>query len=133
MTTETEKYYPGTGRRKNAIAQIRVSPGTGNVIINGKPLDQYFPRIDHRHIILEPIATANQSGKIDVMIKVIGGGNSGQAGAIRHGVARALVKMDETLRTPMRSIGALTRDARIKERKKYGLKRARTAPQYTKR
>ncbi len=133
MTTDTQNYNKGTGRRKNAIAQVRVVPGTGNITINGRTLDNYFYRLDHRNSILEPITTANQTGKIDVTVKVAGGGVTGQAGAIRHGVARALVEMDETLRTPLRAIGGLTRDARIKERKKYGLKRARKAPQYTKR
>jgi small subunit ribosomal protein S9 len=115
------------------VAQVRLIPGTGTTMINGKPLESFFPRLIHRKAVLEPLETIDRVGKVDVTVKVAGGGCSGQAGAIRHGLARALVRMDESLRTSLRSVGSLTRDSRIKERKKYGLKRARKAPQYTKR
>jgi len=131
LTTET--YNKGTGRRKCAIAQVRIVPGTGAFVINGKPLETYFPRGEHRRVIVEPLTIAEKAGKMNVTVKVIGGGPSGQAGAVRHGIARALLEMDESLRTKLRSIGSLTRDPRVKERKKYGLKRARKAPQFTKR
>ncbi|MEW6033746.1 MAG: 30S ribosomal protein S9 [Chloroflexota bacterium] len=131
MTTET--YYRGTGRRKCAVAQVRLLPGSGTITVNGKPLESFFPRLEHRKAIVEPLKAADRLDKVDVTVKVVGGGCTGQAGAIRHGIARALVGMDESLRTPLRGVGALTRDARAKERKKYGLKRARKAPQYTKR
>lgn len=131
MTAET--YYWGTGRRKCAVAQVRVVPGTGTIMVNGKSLESFFPRLEHRKAIVDPLAVANRLDKVDVTVKVKGGGCSGQAGAIRHGIARALVRMDESLRSTLRGAGTLTRDARVKERKKYGLKRARKAPQYTKR
>lgn len=129
----TERYNKGTGRRKCAIAQVRLVPGSGAFTVNGKPLETFFPRMEHRRIIAEPLNIAEQAGKLDVTAKIVGGGVSGQAGALRHGIARALLEMDESLRTKLRSIGSLTRDPRIKERKKYGLKRARKAPQFTKR
>ncbi|MBI2859538.1 MAG: 30S ribosomal protein S9 [Chloroflexi bacterium] len=129
----TETYNKGTGRRKCAIAQVRILPGNGNIIVNGKALDVFFPRMEHRRVIVEPLTIVERLGKVDVTAKIIGGGVTGQAGAMRHGIARALVEMDESFRTPLRSIGSLTRDPRIKERKKYGLKRARKAPQFTKR
>ena len=128
-----EGYYWGTGRRKCAVAQVRLTPGTGTTIVNGKPLESLFPRLEHRKAILEPLEVAGRVGRVAVTVKVEGGGCSGQSSAIRHGIARALVRMDESLRASLRGIGALTRDSRIKERKKYGLKRARKAPQYTKR
>ncbi|MDO8472286.1 MAG: 30S ribosomal protein S9 [Dehalococcoidia bacterium] len=131
MTTET--YNKGTGRRKCAIAQVRIAPGTGLIVINGKPLEVFFPRMEHRRVIIEPLKIVEKTDKLDVTAKIVGGGVSGQAGALRHGIARALVEMDETLRTTLRSIGSLTRDPRAKERKKYGLVRARKAKQFTKR
>ena len=128
-----QAYFYGTGRRKTAIARVRLVPGNGAIIINGKPMEGLFTRPEHRKTILEPLQAADALDKYNAMIKVVGGGVSGQAGAIRHGIARALVKAQEGLRTQLRSLGSLTRDPRVKERKKYGLKRARKAPQYTKR
>jgi len=128
-----ESYVWGTGKRKCAIAQVRLFPGKGEVIVNDKPYQEAFPRIEHRHMIEHPLLATDTMGKFRVMVKVNGGGLSGQAGAIRHGIARALAKENELFRPVLRKEGLLTRDARIKERKKYGLKRARKAPQYTKR
>lgn len=132
MTTE-KTYNKGTGRRKCAIAQVRLAPGSGTVVVNGKPLEVFFPRMEHRRVVVEPLTVVEKIGKLDITAKIVGGGVSGQAGALRHGIARALVEMDESLRTKLRGIGSLTRDPRVKERKKYGLKRARKAPQFTKR
>lgn len=131
MTTDT--YNKGTGRRKCAIAQVRITPGTGAIVVNGKALEVFFPRMEHRRVIVEPLKIVEKTDKLDVTAKIIGGGVSGQAGALRHGIARALVEMDESMRTTLRSIGSLTRDPRTKERKKYGLVRARKAKQFTKR
>jgi small subunit ribosomal protein S9 len=128
-----ESYVWGTGKRKCAIAQVRIFPGKGEIIINDKPYQEAFPRVEHRHMIEHPLLATENMGKFRVMVKVNGGGLSGQAGAIRHGIARALVKENELFKTVLRKEGLLTRDARVKERKKYGLKRARKAPQYTKR
>lgn len=131
MSTAT--YNRGTGRRKCAIAQVRVSSGSGNIVINGKPYQELFTLIDHRRMIEMPFTVTDTVGKYNVEIKVTGGGMTGQAGAIKHGIARALVSLNESFKSPLRQHGLLTRDPRIKERKKYGLKRARKAPQYTKR
>ena len=128
-----ESYVWGTGKRKHAIAQVRIFPGKGEIIINDKPYQEAFPRDEHRHMIEHPLLATENMGKFRVMVKVNGGGLSGQAGAIRHGIARALVKENELFKPVLRKEGLLTRDSRIKERKKYGLKRARKAPQYTKR
>jgi len=128
-----KSYVWGTGKRKCAIAQIRLFPGKGEVIVNDKPYQEAFPRVEHRHMIEHPLLATDTMGKFRVMVKVNGGGLSGQAGAIRHGIARALAKENELFKPMLRKEGLLTRDARIKERKKYGLKRARKAPQYTKR
>ena len=128
-----EIYIWATGKRKCAIAQVRLFPGDGEIIINGKLYKELFPRLEHRHVIESPFVVTNTLGQFHVTIKVTGGGISGQAGAIQHGIARALVKANELLKPTLRKEGLLTRDARIKERKKYGLKRARKAPQYTKR
>ncbi|GAH34887.1 unnamed protein product [marine sediment metagenome] len=128
-----ESYVWGTGKRKCAIAQVRLFPGKGEVIVNDKPYQEAFPRVEHRHMIEHPLLATDTMGKFRVTVKVNGGGRSGQAGAIRHGIARALAKENELFRPMLRKEGLLTRDARIKERKKYGLKRARKAPQYTKR
>ena len=128
-----ESYVWGTGKRKCAIAQVRIFPGKGEIIINDKPYQEAFPRVEHRHMIEHPLLATENMGKFRVMVKVNGGGLSGQAGAIRHGIARALVKENELFKPVLRKEGLLTRDARVKERKKYGLKRARKAPQYTKR
>ncbi len=123
----------GTGRRKTAVARVRLTPGSGTVVINNKPLEEYFPLESHRRIISRPLEVTNTAGKFNVSVKVAGGGKMGQAGGVSHGIARALVQLDENLKKPLRSNGLLTRDPRVKERKKYGLKRARKAPQYTKR
>jgi len=128
-----ESYFWGTGKRKCAIARVRLFPGEGEIVINDKPYQEIFPRVEHRHMIEHPFLATDTMGKFRVMIKVNGGGLSGQAGAIRHGIARALAKENELFKPMLRKEGLLTRDARIKERKKYGLKRARKAPQYTKR
>lgn len=130
---EKQNYYYGTGRRKTAVAQVRLYPGNGVIIINGKPYEELFPRLEHRRTILQPLLVSGNLGKYDATINVMGGGVTGQGGAISHGIARALVKVDESLKTVLRQHGLLTRDARVKERKKVGLKRARKAPQYTKR
>jgi small subunit ribosomal protein S9 len=128
-----QKYYYGTGKRKTAIARVRLLPGGGSVVINEKPLQEAFPDEPLREVIFQPFKVTKTLDKFSVVAKVEGGGIAGQAAAIRHGIARALVVSDEGLRSVLRQYGLLTRDARIKERKKYGLKRARKAPQYTKR
>jgi small subunit ribosomal protein S9 len=128
-----QQYFYGTGRRKSAVARVRLYPGTGVVIINGKPMEELFVRPLHRLTILKPLTVTEAQERFNAQIKVAGGGVSGWAGAIAHGIARALVVSDESLRAVLRRNGLLTRDPRVKERKKYGLKRARKAPQYTKR
>jgi small subunit ribosomal protein S9 len=130
---EKKKYFNGTGRRKTAVARVRLLPGEGAVIINGKPLEELFPHPDQRRTILQPLLVTDNLGKYSAMIKVAGGGVSGQTGAISHGIARALVSANEGFKTSLRQYGLLTRDPRVKERMKPGLKRARKAPQYTKR
>ena len=130
---EKQIYFPGTGRRKTAVAQVRLLPGNGAIIINGMPCEERFPHLEHQQTIMEPLLVTESVGKYNVTVKVAGGGISGQSGAISHGIARALVKTDESLKPVLRQNGLLTRDARAKERKKPGLKRARKAPQYTKR
>jgi len=129
----TESYVWGTGKRKCAIAQVRLFLGEGEIIINGRPYQEVFPRLEHLHMVEHPFHATDTLGRFHATIKVKGGGVSGQAGAIRHGIARALAKENESFKPMLRKEGLLTRDARIKERKKYGLKRARKAPQYTKR
>jgi len=128
-----QDYYPGTGRRKTAIAQVKLSKGNGAIIINDTPYEELFPRLEHRRTIMQPLSITESVDKYNVVVKVNGGGVSGQTGAISHGIARALVKANEKLRPVLRQNGLLTRDSRAKERKKPGLKRARKAPQYTKR
>ena len=128
-----QQYYAGTGRRKTAVARVRLYPGTGAIVINGKPMEEIFNRPGHLALVMRPFQVSAQADKFNAQVKVEGGGISAWAGAIAHGIARALLKMDEGLRKPLRDHGLLTRDARVKERKKYGLKRARKAPQYTKR
>lgn len=127
------EYTPGTGKRKTTIAQVRIFQEPGSITVNGKPFEQVFPRILYQQQILRPFEVTGTTGQLRVTVKVKGGGLSGQAGAIRHGIARGLLKLNEAFKKPLRQAGLLTRDARIKERKKYGLKRARKAPQYTKR
>jgi small subunit ribosomal protein S9 len=133
MVTTERSYFFGTGRRKEAVARVRLHPGATEIIVNGKPISVYFPRIVSQMVATEPLRTAGVEGHFGVTVKVLGGGCSGQAGAVSLGVARALLQSNPELRSPLRQAGLLTRDARVKERKKYGLKRARKAPQYTKR
>jgi small subunit ribosomal protein S9 len=122
-----------TGRRKAAIARVRIRPGTGVVTVNGRPIDEYFPSATHRMIITEPLRLVERAETYDVDTTMGGGGVSGQAGALRLGIARALAELDPDVRIPLKRAGFLTRDAREKESKKYGLKKARKAPQYSKR
>ena len=128
-----QTYFYGTGRRKTAVAQVRLLPGNGALIINGVPYEELFSSHEHRRTILQPLLVTESLDKYNAMVKVNGGGVSGQSGAISHGIARALVRADENLKPILRQNGLLTRDPRVKERKKPGLKRARKAPQYTKR
>ena len=130
---EKQAYFRGTGRRKTAVAQVRLMPGEGNIIVDGAPYEQRFPRLEHRRAIMQPFLVSDSVGKYNAMVKVTGGGVTGQSGAISHGIARALVRANEKLKPALRQGGLLTRDARVKERKKPGLRRARKAPQYTKR
>ena len=122
-----------TGRRKSAVARVRLSTGTGKIVINGRPFENYFPMESLRVVVSQPFTVTGSAGKFDAQITVTGGGPAGQAGAVRHGIARALLTVDVSMRPVLKSEGFLTRDPRMKERKKYGLKRARKAPQYTKR
>ncbi len=126
-------YYYGLGRRKTSVAKVRLYPGTGAIVINGRPVEEVFSRPIHRQQVEQPLRATENLGRFNVQAVVRGGGITGWAGAIAHGVARALVVAEERYRQPLRRDGLLTRDAREKERKKYGLKRARKAPQYTKR
>ena len=126
-------YDYGTGRRKTAAARVFVTSGSGRILVNSVPLDEFFGRETARMIVRQPLELAELTDKLDLRISVKGGGDSGQAGAIRHGVARALVDYDESLRSPMRQAGFLTRDARAVERKKVGLRKSRKRPQYSKR
>jgi small subunit ribosomal protein S9 len=122
-----------TGRRKAAVARVRIRPGSGVVTVNRRPLDEYFPSATHRMIITEPLRLVEKAESYDVDTTLDGGGISGQAGALRLGIARALAELDPEVRVPLKRAGFLTRDAREKESKKYGLKKARKAPQYSKR
>lgn len=131
MTTST--YERGTGRRKCAIAQVKLLKGSGEIVVNGKPYNEIFSVVNYRKTIEKPLIVTDTMGKYNIQVKVNGGGIRGQADAICLGIARALVKNNENFRIILRKEGLLTRDARVKERKKYGLKRARKAPQYTKR
>ena len=130
--TQLETYY-GTGRRKSAVARVRIRPGKGNIIINGKDIEVYFKRATLRMIINQPFEITSTVGKFDVFANIRGGGNSGQAGALRHGLARALVDYDINLRPSLKKAGLLTRDPREVERKKYGQKGARARFQFSKR
>ncbi len=123
----------GTGRRKTSTARVYLNPGSGNITVNGRPLDQFFGRQTARMVVRQPLVVTEMADKIDVNVTVTGGGNTGQAGAIRHGIARALVEHDEGMRSALRRAGYLTRDARAVERKKVGLHKARKRPQYSKR
>ncbi len=128
----TEKYY-GTGRRKTSIARVYIVPGTGKITINKRDIDAYFGLETLKVVVRQPLVATENVDKLDVLVTVHGGGFTGQAGAIRHGLARALTKMDQDYRPVVKKLGYLTRDPRMKERKKYGLKAARRAPQFSKR
>ena len=130
---ESKPYYYGTGRRKHSVARVRVYPGSGSITINGRDIDDYFGLDTLKLIVNQPFAVTGTQGKFDVVCTAAGGGISGQAGAIRHGIARALLQADETYRPALKKAGFLTRDPRMKERKKYGLKAARRASQFSKR
>ncbi|GIO15327.1 30S ribosomal protein S9 [Cohnella xylanilytica] len=125
--------YIGTGRRKHSVARVRLVPGEGQITINKRGIDEYFGLDTLKLIVKQPLVLTETSGKYDVIVLANGGGMSGQAGAIRHGISRALLKADPELRTTLKRAGFLTRDPRMKERKKYGLKAARRAPQFSKR
>ncbi len=133
MYTSAKPYFYGTGRRKKSVARVRIYPGTGMITINGKDVEEYFGLETLKLIINQPFGVTGTTGKFDIVANVNGGGISGQAGAIRHGVARALLAADEANRPALKQAGFLTRDPRMKERKKYGLKGARRAPQFSKR
>ncbi|MCZ6890798.1 MAG: 30S ribosomal protein S9 [Gammaproteobacteria bacterium] len=128
-----EAYNYGTGRRKTSAARVFLKTGSGEIIVNGKLLDEYFGRETARMIVRQPLEVVGATDRFDIKVTVKGGGGSGQAGAIRHGISRALVEYDEALRVPLRKAGFLTRDAREVERKKVGLRKARKKPQYSKR
>ncbi len=125
--------YYGTGRRKKSVARVRLVPGTGDIIVNERTLDEYFGLDTLKVIVRQPLVLTKTDGQFNSLVTVHGGGFTGQAGAIRHGIARALLQADDEFRTPMKKAGYLTRDPRMKERKKYGLKKARRAPQFSKR
>ncbi|HOM42334.1 MAG TPA: 30S ribosomal protein S9 [Bacillota bacterium] len=125
--------YFGTGRRKQSVARVRLVPGEGKIIINDREIDDYFGLETLKLIVRQPLILTNALSKFNVLVNVVGGGFTGQAGAIRHGISRALLEADETLRPMLKKAGFLTRDPRMKERKKYGLKKARRAPQFSKR
>ena len=131
--TSAKPYFYGTGRRKKSVARVRLVPGTGVITINGRDIDDYFGLETLKLIVNQPFGVTGTNGKFDIIAKVVGGGISGQAGAIRHGVARALLTADESYRPALKAAGLLTRDPRMKERKKYGLKAARRASQFSKR
>ena len=133
IMASTESHYYGTGRRKSSTARVFLTQGTGEIIVNRRPLDQYFGRETARMVVRQPLDVADVSSKVNIRATVVGGGSSGQAGAIRHGITRALLQYDETLRGPLRKAGFVTRDSREVERKKVGLRKARKRPQYSKR
>ena len=130
---ESKPYFYGTGRRKKSVARVRVYPGTGKIIINDREIDDYFGLETLKLIVRQPLALTGTTDKFDIVCRVNGGGVTGQAGAIRHGLSRALLEYDANLRPALKKAGFLTRDPRMKERKKYGLKGARRAPQFSKR
>ena len=133
MYTSAKPYFYGTGRRKKSVARVRIVPGTGVITINKRDIDDYFGLETLKLIVRQPLVTTDMLGKVDIVVTVAGGGVSGQAGAIRHGVARALLGLNAEFRPALKAAGFLTRDPRMKERKKYGLKAARRAPQFSKR
>ena len=126
-------YYYGTGRRKNAVARVFIKAGSGNIVVNEKPVDEYFSRETGRMIVRQPLELTSNLATFDIMVNVHGGGESGQAGAIRHGITRALIEFDLELKSPLKKAGLVTRDARVVERKKVGLRKARRAKQFSKR
>ncbi|HXX59550.1 MAG TPA: 30S ribosomal protein S9 [Dehalococcoidales bacterium] len=128
-----ETYFNGTGRRKTAVASVRLIPGKGAIVVNGTPYEERFTRTEYREMITKPLTVTDSRNKYNVVIKVVGGGMTGQAAAISHGIARALLAQNEENKLKLRANGLLTRDSRAKERKKAGLRKARKAPQYTKR
>ena len=128
-----EAQYRGTGRRKNSVARVRLVPGTGKITVNDRPIEEYIPFANLRQVVIQPFGVTETNGNYDVIANVNGGGFSGQAGAIRHGIARALLDVDPDFRAPLKKAGLLTRDPRMKESKKYGLKKARKAAQFSKR
>ena len=132
MAKAVEKFY-GTGRRKSSVARVYLKPGKGNIVINKRDIDEYFGMETLKTVVRQPLVATDTVGKYDVQVNVRGGGTTGQAGAIRHGIARALLKADAEFRPTLKQAGFLTRDPRMKERKKYGLKAARRAPQFSKR
>ena len=133
MYTSAKPYFYGTGRRKSSVARVRIVPGTGAITINGRSIDEYFGLETLKLIVNQPFGVTETTGKFDIICTVRGGGFSGQAGAIRHGLSRALLQADESYRSALKKAGFLTRDSRMKERKKYGLKAARRASQFSKR
>jgi small subunit ribosomal protein S9 len=133
MAVETKNEFLGTGRRKTAIARVRLASGNGKIIVNGRPFENYFPLETLRSTAAQPLAVTGTAEKFDVRVNVTGGGPNGQAGAVRHGIARALIVADATLRAMLKAEGLLTRDSRMKERKKYGQPGARKRFQYSKR
>ena len=133
MADTEQQLTRGTGRRKEAVARVRLVPGSGKVLLNGRSLEEYFPARSHRIMVTTPFRVIGREKEFDVTARLDGGGVSGQAGALRHGIARALIEMDPSLRPALKKEGLLTRDPREKERRKYGLKKARKAPQYSKR
>lgn len=133
MANKETKYIYATGKRKSAIARVRITPGTGKITVNEKPLDEFYTLETLKAVVTRPFAVANTMEKYDVIATVHGGGYSAQAGAIAHGIAKALATTDGDVRTSVKRAGLLTRDSRVKERRKYGLKKARKAPQFSKR
>ena len=130
---EQHRYYYGLGKRKCSIARVRLYLEEGSIVINGKPMEEHFPGLTQRAVVIKPLQITDSLNRFAVTAKINGGGIVGQAGALAHGIARALAQIDDSTKSSLRQAGLLTRDPRIKERKKYGLKRARKAPQYTKR
>lgn len=126
-------YYYGTGRRKSSVARVFIKPGKGNIVVNDKPVDEYFSRETGRMVVRQPLELTNNAASFDIMINVHGGGESGQAGAVRHGITRALIEFDAELKPALKKAGLVTRDAREVERKKVGLRKARRAKQFSKR
>ena len=126
-------YYYGTGRRKSSVARVFIKPGKGNIVVNDKPVDEYFSRETGRMVVRQPLELTNNSATFDIMVNVHGGGETGQAGAVRHGITRALIEFDAELKPALKKAGLVTRDAREVERKKVGLRKARRAKQFSKR